>query len=192
MIPDEEKCIAILEKYDTPPHIVSHSRRVRDIARLLGGALRARDYRLDVDLLCASCLLHDIGKYPCIVNGVGRHDVLGEEILTREGFPQIGDIVSQHVFLRDPGGPIREEHVLFYSDKRVNHDVIVSVSDRFVYLERTYGVTAAGVERLQIMRGITMNLERQIFSTLDFDPRDITALLREAGEPSDREPKGAG
>jgi uncharacterized protein len=130
-------------------------------------------------LLRASCLLHDIGKYPCILDGSGYHDVRGEQIMLEEGHPQVARIIVQHVILRvSREDPVREEHVLYYSDKRVVHDEIVSLEKRFVYLEETYGRNPEALHGLSRMKDETLWLEEQIFALVDFEPRDVVDLVR--------------
>jgi uncharacterized protein len=177
-VPNERECYALLQKHGTPKHIIAHSRKVWELAGLLGENLIKGGHMVDLGLLCASCLLHDIAKYPCIVDGTGYHDLRGEQILIDEGFSAVGRIVGQHVVLRgtqDSG--IREEHVLFYSDKRVVHDELVSLDDRFVYLEQTYGTSLLAIEKLMTMKQETMRLEKEIFLLLDFGPEDVFRLL---------------
>lgn len=177
-VPNELDCIALLEKYDTPVHIMQHSRRVWEVGRLLAEGLLRSNYPLDMDLIKASCLLHDIGKYPCIVEGRGAHDVRGEQILEKEGFPSVARIVVQHVKLRSQKeDPIGEEHVVYYSDKRVVHDEVVSIEERFVYLRETYGRLPDAEKWLEKMKAETLRLERAIFSLLDFSPEDVPGLL---------------
>ncbi len=177
-IPGKESCMALLKRYDTPEHIIQHSKRVWDVARLLGRELIKKNLTMDMDLLRASCLLHDVGKYPCILDGVGFHDVRGEQILEQEGFPNVARIVVQHVILRSSlDDPLAEEHVVFYADKRVVHDVVVSLDERFEYLQNTYGKTPQAEEGLRIMRENTFKLEKKLFLHLDFQPNDLTYLL---------------
>ncbi len=177
-IPSERDCFGLLEKYQTPRHIVMHSKKVWDVAKVLAEGLRMKDIPLDMPLVKASCLLHDIGKYPCILDGTGFHDVRGEQILQQEGFPAVARIVVQHVILRaDPGDGLREEHVLFYADKRVVHDQLVSLDERFVYLQETYGKTSGAVKRLLAMKDETVRLEQTIFVHLDFKPGEVIELL---------------
>jgi uncharacterized protein len=178
VIPNERECYALLERHGTPEHIIAHSRKVWELGRLLGESLIKSDHMVDLDLLRASCLLHDIGKYPCILDGTKYHDVRGEKILEEEGFSEVARIVVQHVVLRTPkDSPIQEEHVLFYSDKRVVHDELVSLEERFVYLEQTYGTSPMAIERLMLMKEETMRLEKEIFLLLDFGPEDVFRLL---------------
>lgn len=178
-IPDEGACFRLLERYRTPHHIVLHSAKVWQVARILAEALLRRNHALELDLLRASCLLHDIGKYPCIVDGSKFHDIRGEEILISEGYPAVARIVVQHVILRTEIPPVAEEHVLFYADKRVVHDEVVTLENRFQYLQDTYGKTAKAVERLMIMKQNTIQLETEIFNLLDFAPQDVPGLLEE-------------
>jgi uncharacterized protein len=177
-IPAEDRCFALLEKYNTPHHIVLHSKKVWDVGKLLAEKLISNHVSLDMPLVRASCLLHDIGKYPCILDGSGYHDVRGEQILEQEGFPDVARIIVQHVVLRGTSAdPIREEHVVFYSDKRVVHDQLVSLDERFEYLQETYGSTEWAVERLMQMKEETRRWEKRIFSRLDFGPDDVIDLL---------------
>lgn len=177
-IPGEEECLALLEKYKTPHHIILHSKKVWEVGKLLGEGLRKRSHHVDLGLIRASCLLHDIGKFPCILDGTKYHDVRGEQILSDEGHEVVARVVGQHVVLKtEPDAPIAEEHVLFYSDKRVVHDELVSLDERFEYLQETYGKTPGAIERLLIMKADTMKLEKRIFLLLDFEPQDVCHLL---------------
>jgi len=177
-IPTATNCLQLLEKYNTPEHIILHCQKVWEVARVLGKGMLRQEYPLDMALLQASCLLHDIGKYPSILNRSRFHDLHGERILEQEGFPHVANIVGQHVILRSQrGDPIREEHVLFYADKRVVHDEVVSLEDRFVYLFDTYAKTPEAADRLMAMKEDTMRLERQIFLLLDFGPEELVDLV---------------
>ncbi len=178
VIPAEKECIQLLEKYETPVHIIAHSKKVWDVGKILGIGLLIKNYPVNIELLAASCLLHDIGKYPCIVDGGGYHDARGGQILESEGFPVVAGIISQHVVLRTPAdAPVAEEHLLFYADKRVVHDEVVTIEDRFLYLQATYGKTSKAVEGLMFMKQETERLERAIFAHLNFSPDDVITFL---------------
>ena len=77
--------MALLHKYDTPDHIIHHSRTVWRVARVVAEGFLRNDHPIDMALLKASCLLHDIAKYPCIMDKKGWHDVRGGEMLEQEG-----------------------------------------------------------------------------------------------------------
>ncbi len=178
-IPDEHTCMALVRKYETPDHIVRHSLQVWLVARVIGSAMIRRHHPMDMDLLKAACLLHDIGKYPCILEGNRYHDIKGQEMLEYEGYPEVGSIIARHVNLREKDGePIGEAHVLFYADKRVNHDEIVSLEERFDYLFRTYAKSPQTTAGIGKMKADTMRLEERIFRLLDFDPDRLAAMVR--------------
>jgi hypothetical protein len=177
VIPGEEACLALLKKYSTPDHIVRHCQMVWEVGQFIGKSLIQENYHLDMPLLMASCLLHDIGKFTCIVSGKKHHDIVGQEILIQEGLPDVGMIVAQHVVLGDPKDrPVAEEHVVFYADKRVMHDQIVSLESRFIYLNETYGKTPEALDRLSFMKQETIDIESAIFEILKFGPEEISDL----------------
>lgn len=176
--PSERECLALLDKYQTPDHIILHSRKVWEVGKVLGEGLLRLNHPADLSLIRASCLLHDIGKYPCILDGTGHHDIRGEQILEAEGLPSIARIVGQHVILRSEiEAPLKEEHIVYYADKRVVHDEVVSLDKRFLYLKQTYGKTPEAIEWLMVMKQETQRLEEAIFILLDFDPEDVPGLL---------------
>jgi len=175
-IPGEKGCLCLLEKYSTPEHIVRHSQKVWEVGKFLGESMIERNHKIDLPLLRASCLLHDIGKFPCILSGAKNHDMMGKEILEKEGLPSVGEIISQHVILKGPKNrSISEEHIVFYADKRVVHDEIVSLENRFVYLLNTYGKSLGAIERLLVMKQDTINVENAIFEILKLDPEVISS-----------------
>ncbi|MGO9568153.1 MAG: HD domain-containing protein [Desulfomonilaceae bacterium] len=174
----ERECLALLEKYKTPDHIILHSRKVWEVGKLVGEGLLRQNQPVDLALLRASCLLHDIGKYPCILDGTRYHDVRGEQILEAEGLSSVARIIVQHVILRSEiAVPLKEEHIVYYADKRVVHDEVVSLEERFLYLNQTYGKNPKAVEGLMLMKQETQRLEDAIFILLDFGPEDVISLL---------------
>jgi uncharacterized protein len=177
-IPAEETCLKLLTRYETPDHIILHSKKVWDVGRLLGEALRRNQLPVDMALLRASCLLHDVGKFPCIVDGTRYHDIRGEQILEEEGYPDVARIVVQHVILRSNIlDGIKEEHIVYYADKRVVHDYIVSIEERFQYLQETYGKSKEAIQGLQRMKEGTLKLEENLFRHLNFSPEDLVGLV---------------
>jgi uncharacterized protein len=181
-IPDDDGCFEILQRYETPEHIVAHSRKVWEVARVVAHGLERNDCPLDAQLLRAACLLHDVAKFVCIREGKGFHDVRGGEILESEGLPAVARIIVQHVFLH--GGeddPIREEHVLYYADKRVVHDRVATIEERFDYLASTYGGACRNLDAFEAMKLRTIRLETRLFSHLDFMPDDIPGLMENHG-----------
>lgn len=96
------------------------------------------------NLAVAGALLHDIAKTDCIKNG-GDHALIGCEICEQLGYREIGEIVKEHVWLVDfspdryQKGIFLTKELIYYADKRVLHDKIVSLSERLDYILERYG-----------------------------------------------------
>ena len=94
-------------------------------------------------MLEAGALLHDIAKTATLHNG-GEHARLGAEWLIDLGYPAVAEIVREHVWLsRNPAEPwpLREVEIVNYADKRVLHDLVVTLAQRFDDLRSRYGRT---------------------------------------------------
>jgi len=163
------------------PNIREHSVVVARIAAFLTQSLSAVGVKLSLDMAIAGALLHDIGKTACL-NKPENHARLGREICLAENFDGIGDIVGEHVILKNysPDMELDEKVVVYYADKRVNHDQVVSLDERLAYIIRQYG---NGDLRLQKLIRKNFNrcvvLEKKIFSFLDFPPTEIATLIRD-------------
>ena len=128
----------------------------------------------------AGALMHDIAKSMCIESG-DDHSAKGREICIENGLDEIADIVGEHVRIRNHQleSPVSEIEVVFYADKRVNHDVVVSLEERLEYLLERYG---RGIDRYhQAIRKnfeICRLVEAKIFRGLGFGPEDLPDLVR--------------
>jgi hypothetical protein len=71
---------------------------------------------------------------------------------------------------------VSEEEVVNYADKRVQHDRIVSLKERFVDLKERYGKKQSSFELLDDLEKATSELEVKIFSILEIHPGDLRPL----------------
>ncbi len=178
--PTPAECQELLTKYRVPLHIQEHSRQVCRVALVLGEALVAQGVSLQLPLLAAGALLHDIAKAATLAKG-GNHALLGAEWLTNLGYPQVAEIVAQHVCLRqDPATlvAIGEVELVNYADKRVRHTDIVSLTARFADLHQRYGRTPEARRLIAANARRSRILEEKIFLPLNFQPDDIPYLVQ--------------
>ena len=63
------------------------------------------------------------------------------KLLKGMGYERVGEVVAQHIWLCKEGDPssVSEEEIVNYADKRVMHDRIVSLEERFSDLKERYG-----------------------------------------------------
>ena len=178
-IPSRETCLALMDRYGMLPQIKAHSHQVARVALALGKHLLPQIPSLDLALVEAGALLHDIAKTECIKTK-GNHVEVGADMLMNLGFDRLVPIVAQHVRLEDSyylNGMIDEAVLVHYADKRVMHETIVDLRTRFDYLVTTYGSTPEIVERIEILFQDTLKLETRLFVHLPFSPQALEENL---------------
>ena len=156
------------------PNIRKHSFRVMQVADRLGQALAAAGFELHLPLISTGALLHDIGKTACLVT-TNNHAQLGADILASLGYPELAQVVQEHVRLEDAADPrpLREAEVVNYADKRVLHTQVVSLAERFADLQVRYGRTPSARVRIAAMEIKTQVLEERLFAPLRLSPLDL-------------------
>lgn len=146
-IPSIAECLDLMERYTMLPNIRQHSFVVARVAeRILARLADTVDnsHLPAGNLVTAGALLHDIAKTQCIRDG-GDHCRVGAQICTHHGFTELAEIVGEHVRLRHYDrkrynkGIFEAKELVFYADKRVVHDQIVSLKERLEYILRRYG-----------------------------------------------------
>ena len=160
-------------------HIVAHSLQVCRVAMGLVDQLELRGIHLDNRLVQAAALLHDITKTRSFETDE-NHAQTGGQLLTDLGYVEVGNLVRQHVRLDDysEDQSLSEAVVINYADKRVLHDRIVSLDERMNYITERYGKNPELQQRIQMLRGKTKGLEKNIFSYLLFAPNDLGRHLQ--------------
>jgi len=170
-----EGCLALMQRHQMPPHIIDHSRQVARIAVFLASLGVRRGLNVNAPLVEAAALVHDITKVRAITTHED-HAATGGDLLEGLGYRRMGEIVAQHVVLHDYDGPLDEAALVNYADKRVNHDAIVTLEQRFAYLFTQYGKFPAAIEMLTHLRDVTAGLEKRLFDALGENPSIVATL----------------
>ena len=163
-IPSYSECMALLSKYEMPENIRAHCIAVSKIAVFIAERISTLGGNVDVSLVRAGALLHDIDKIIEIKNKSGKHGVMARKILRREGYPEVAKVAERHVLhnIINEGAKFSiEEKIVFYADKRVKHDKVVSLDERFEYLRKTYPQHLENVIRAE---PLTKELEKELMS----------------------------
>jgi uncharacterized protein len=181
-IPTRSQCLVLMKQEKMPEHIQNHSFVVAQIALYLGGLLNQNSLRLNLLLLEAGALLHDIAKERTLSTGE-RHEKVGAGMLEDWGYPLISPIVREHVVLDRTVllGPITESLLVNYADKRVKHDQVVSLGERFSDLIGRYAKTEEHRAWLQEKFDLYVLLESKIFAHLAINPDSLGHLAIQAG-----------
>ena len=147
-IPSQAECQAIWELVGTEPQTVKHSRQVARVAARLATVLNDKGLRLNVPLLVAAGLLHDLAK------GRKNHARTGGRILRGLGYGRVADLVECHMDLEfSPGAKLDEASLLYLADKLTLEDKIVPVDERLAFALTRY--KADGPTLGAVMRRLT-------------------------------------
>ena len=177
-IPTRDQCFRMMGEMKMMDHIVIHSIQVCRVATCLTEHLNNQNGRLNLDLIQAAALLHDITKTRSFKTRE-NHAQTGGLYLAERGYPEIGELVRQHVSLDDYPHPVElgERQIINYADKRVLHDQVVSLDKRMDYILEKYGETPELTERIHWLWEKTVELEAKIFDDLAVAPRELNRLL---------------
>ena len=159
-IPDDAQIQEWREEVKLPDIICRHCDAVADLAEKLGNQLLERGQILRPKALRAAAKLHDLLRFVDFQPGAGhedhgqdppeweqwknkyeglRHEAACTEFLKEHNYPEIAAIVEPHGLMKPT--PLRntiEKKLLFYADKRVMGDQVVTVEERFEDFRKRY------------------------------------------------------
>ena len=126
-IPTPEECERLLQTlFPVSRDVLLHSRKVAAAAVAMGAALQKAGVALDLEMIHAAAMLHDIAK------GRRGHAEVGARWLDGIGLARLAGIVAAHT---DPGPlPARgvtEKELVYLADKLVCRDRLVGLDQRF-------------------------------------------------------------
>jgi uncharacterized protein len=172
-----------MDEFAMLDNIRDHSIVVAQVSGvLLSGMEITEDTQPPRDLVIAGALLHDIAKTQCIKERCD-HSKLGCAICVDLGYPEIGEIVQEHVILADfPVERFRQgiflaKEIVHYADKRVLHNQVVSLDTRLEYIIKRYGdndVSRHTLIRKNFRR--CQDLEDFLFAHIRYTPEDLPLL----------------
>ncbi|MFA7405577.1 MAG: DVU_1551 family NTP transferase [Pelobacteraceae bacterium] len=126
-IPSRQACEQLLTgRFGADSPVVGHCRAVAHLALLMAGRVNDGGCRLDLELIEASALLHDLAK------GEPRHAAAGAAMLRKMGYDAIADLVAVHMELPlREGDAINAADLLFLADKLMEGERFVPLETRF-------------------------------------------------------------
>lgn len=191
-IPTDQQCRQWWDRHGMLEHIKRHSLLVAEVATILAelaadrgqvpaGGPPAAEF---VQMVRAAALLHDLGKTRAIEHG-GNHSQIGAAwVMELTGNPRIAQGVIHHVHW--PGSLDLDKHFLpltvIYADKRVKHDALVCLDERYRDLMDRYGQNERSRSWIAMSREQCIAIENLLSSFLGEDihayPFDRGRLVR--------------
>ena len=205
-LPTRKECLDILAEYHVPPHIVNHSRAVAKLAVFLAQRLNQNYAAVDTTLLEGACLLHDLLRVldfkesdfnrfeRTLPEGekakwrrlrtkykASSHEDAACDIL-KEKYPALALTIKRHRYmalLDDKDRPDTwEEKLLYYADKRVMHERIVSLKERLAEGHKrnvlSHGSSAQSKIDTAKVDLLIEEMEKEIFEKIGLDPLEVT------------------
>jgi putative nucleotidyltransferase with HDIG domain len=164
MIPKKQQCLSLLDEKGVPEHIRRHIFQVTRIAMFLGRRISQKE-NINLPLLEAASLLHDLDKH-LTFEDIHNHGRITAKKLKELGYDELIPLIINHA---GPSvNPIRdlvtyEEKILYYADRRVNHDRIVPLPERIAYLKERYGsLSTEAMRKLRDVEPHLYALEKEI------------------------------
>lgn len=165
--PSREECMALLEKYKTPEHVIRHCVKVTETALKIAEALNEKGYRLDLGLIQGAGLIHDIARVD------ERHWEIGAEIASGLGYQKEADIIRVHMFYNcDPGAEeINETDIICLADRMVREDEYVGLEIRMKYILEKFKLNQEAFdrisERIKDNMALIQKIEKIIGTSID-------------------------
>lgn len=136
-IPSKKECFRLLKENGVPENIIRHVTAVHDFAMSMVDSLEKKGVPINRSLVAAACLLHDVEKLK------PDHEIKGGEFVIKKGFPELAPLIRKHglrLILKKEFFPQTiEEKLVFYADKRVKEDKVVTIEERFHDIKVRYG-----------------------------------------------------
>ncbi len=164
-IPAREECLELLCNYKVPEHIQNHNKTVNRVAVFLAKELKEKGIDINVELVDAASLLHDVGRtgekeqYPN-----PRHLEEGYNRL-KDKYPEVAETIRVHGLLLLDKAQTWEQKIVNYADKRAWEHEIVSLQKRISSVERRYEFIFPEEKKQKYFE-----LEKQIFDIIGLEP----------------------
>ncbi len=192
------------EDWTTPIHVRDHCKKVTDVSLQIGKALVEKNILINLDMLNTAGLLHDMARV-CDFTELDRtkfHEEVTDDkwekwvdlrerfkgmhhadvacgALAEDGYNKTAELVRMHNSISILEEPEKlaylEVAILFYADKRVKHNEVVSLAERFRDGSERHGKFDNLKTRTMFkeVEKRTYELENQLFSLIDLKPEDI-------------------
>lgn len=178
-IPTVEECQAIFAEYDVSQSIVRHGKAVARVARLIAARLNQGDcYDLNIELIVAGSLLHDIAK------GRPHHAEAGAIILDQLGFPTVAKVVASHMDLIQSDQAVIDEGVIVYiADKLIKEESLIPIAQHFSETKLRYIASESALKAIEQRLKKTLIIQDKLEHDLGIP--NLFAMLS-SGEVQDR------
>jgi len=164
--PNEKECLGILSENKVPENVIEHSRTVVKLAVEIAEKMKAKGIEVDVELVRAGAWLHDLDKIETL-GMKGCHGRRACEQLREKGLYELAEIAKKHVL--ENAGKLKtlEEKIVFYADKRVVENKVVSLRERLKFIRSKYGSRSKdAMKKILASEPAVIELEKKLMAMI--------------------------
>lgn len=185
----------LLDEFHVPKHIRRHSKKVAEVCEFIGGKIPG----IDVELLKKAAYLHDLVRICDFAKWnpanmpdehpeeskkawerirkkyAGKsHEQAAYEILSERGYRALANLTRSHRFENILNGLTTwEEKILYYADKRVENDQIVTLEHRLEEGKKRNADTPERKRLSDLARPKIIALEKEVCAKAGIKPESI-------------------
>jgi putative nucleotidyltransferase with HDIG domain len=178
-IPDLATARRVLDDEQLPGGVIVHSEGVRRVATAAARLVADAGVPIDVDLVAAAALLHDVDKVRTRRDG-GEHGIVGARMLAALGYDELTIPVASHpisCLLDDERFPIGWPSVLLaVADRHVAQE-FVTVDERLEDMARRHPAYA---DRIRAAAPAAHALDEQVAEVIGVPVPELVDRLRDA------------
>jgi putative nucleotidyltransferase with HDIG domain len=178
-IPTAQECWVLMTKrFAVEKKIRHHCQAVARLALKLGRVLEAAGHQMDLDLILAAGLLHDLAREK------PNHAAVGAQILREMGYFAVADVVENHmdITIHDED-PIHPSEIVYLADKLVRGNRSVFLNNRFAEKLSKYAndAQASAVIKLRLRNAlkIKQRIEAKVGRSMEAVLSEISLKLQE-------------
>lgn len=134
MVPSRNECLSLFEELKVPENVRQHCIAVETVAEKLASIIFGNGSK-KAEICARAALLHDICKLSS-----PSHSDDGAKLVERRGWNELAKPIRNHALHKALEAELStEDKIVYYADKRVIGNKIVSLQDRLSYIRKRYG-----------------------------------------------------
>ena len=157
-IPSKEEALALLDIHQhNNPLARAHALKVASVAVFIGQTLCSAGQKVNVSLIEAAGILHDIAK------GHAHHARKGAQLIAANGFQSVAVVAGQHMdLIFNPLAGIHEAEVIYLADKMVSGSSIVQLEKRLRRKKEQFSNNPEALERMAFRMNQAIRIQQAI------------------------------
>lgn len=174
---DQKSIEEIYKRFGTPENVIKHMQKVAYVCEKIANAMLSKGIKVDKEAMVNAALLHDTlrmidfkdqSAWQKLKNEFAglHHEAAMAKFLEGMGEKKLANLVEKHGFFEIDNLKTWEEKILYYADKRVDHDQVVSLKKRFIEGKKRNASMNDDEEKVKTTEEKVFKLEKEFIEIL--------------------------